>query len=308
MCLENNHLSLLERDVQRRDWRCCRLEVVLEQIGQGETLCRQPTRVLVTPCDTSGRHRATSCFFLHQSTSLQQLEQWFRTYDPILCCRCVAIPKGFHICCATLKPNIQRSVLDETRLLETDWSNEDSFVLWAGVAKRSQFPLEGRIHIDLSSSFMFREGGLDGLYELARVSATRISDASRKSPGSVISAIQYRVAMEDGVLVPWKKRVLKNQVSMGFVAIRSRRALLGQPTWCLCQRHRARFCKSFPSIIATRNISPETLNCSCCQPAKNTTPLLFTRMKPKAISIATAAVEISKSCFSPTVLKCVSGP
>ncbi|MGB1567213.1 MAG: hypothetical protein ACPHBQ_01915, partial [Candidatus Poseidoniaceae archaeon] len=37
-----------------------------------------------------------------------------------------------------------------------------------------QFPLEGRIHIDLSSSFMFREGGLDGLYELARVSATRI--------------------------------------------------------------------------------------------------------------------------------------
>ena len=47
--------------------------------------------------------------------------------------------------------------------------------------------------------------GLDGLYELARVSATRISDASRKSPGSVISAIQYRVAMEDGVLVPWKR-------------------------------------------------------------------------------------------------------
>ena len=53
VCLENNHLSLLERDVQRRDWRCCRLEVVLEQIGQGERVS-QPTRVLVTPCDTSG--------------------------------------------------------------------------------------------------------------------------------------------------------------------------------------------------------------------------------------------------------------
>ena len=47
VCLENNHLSLLERDVRRRDWRCCRLEVVLEQIGQGETLCRRPTRVHV---------------------------------------------------------------------------------------------------------------------------------------------------------------------------------------------------------------------------------------------------------------------
>ena len=29
----------------------------------------------------------------------------------------------------------------------------------------------------------------------------------------------------------------------------------------------------FPSIIATRNISPETLNCSCCQPAQNCVPI-----------------------------------
>ena len=85
MCLENNHLSFLERDVRRRDWRCCRLEVVLEQIGQGETQCRQPTRVFVTPCDTSGTVTGPQvAFFLHQSTSLQQLEQWFRTYDPDL--------------------------------------------------------------------------------------------------------------------------------------------------------------------------------------------------------------------------------
>ena len=79
-----------------------------------------------------------------------------------------------------------------------------------------QFPIEGRIHIDLSSSFMFREGGLDGLYELASVSATRMSDAARKSPGSVISAIQYRVAMEDGVLVPWKKPVQRIQNLLGI--------------------------------------------------------------------------------------------
>ena len=85
VCLENNHLSLLERDVQRRNWRCCRLEVVLEQIGQGKTLCRQPTRVLVTPCDTSGMVTGPQvAFSLQQSTSLQQLEHWFREYDPDL--------------------------------------------------------------------------------------------------------------------------------------------------------------------------------------------------------------------------------
>ena len=68
---------------------------------------------------------------------------------------------------------------------------------------------------------MFREGGLDGLYELASVSATRMSDAAKKVSWSVISAIQYRVAMEDGVLVPEKDPSRGYKICLGLTEIRS---------------------------------------------------------------------------------------
>ena len=117
VCLENNHLSLLERDVQRRDWRCCRLEVVLEQMVKEKR---------VSPANTCSRYTMRYvwavtgpqvAFFCSNPHPSDNWNSGFERTIPILCCRCVAIPKGFHICCATLKPNIQRSVLDETRLL-----------------------------------------------------------------------------------------------------------------------------------------------------------------------------------------------
>ncbi|MEC8608887.1 MAG: DNA polymerase domain-containing protein [Candidatus Thermoplasmatota archaeon] len=274
--LENNRLSLLERDVQRRDWRCCRLEVVLEQIGHEGTLCLQPTQVLVTPCDTSGNVTGPQvAFSLQQTTSLQQLEQWFREYDPDLVLSLRGNTEGFphllryveakHTALCLGRNQTPLRQIGQARILSS-----------YGQVLRSdpQFPLEGRIHIDLSSSFMFREGGLDGLYELARVSATRISDASRKSPGSVISAIQYRIAMEDDVLVPWKKTRPEDTKSAWDLLQSDRGGLyLDSRPGVYANVIELDFASLFPSIIATRNISPETLNCSCCQPAKNTTPL-----------------------------------
>ena len=65
--------------------------------------------------------------------------------------------------------------------------------------------LKGRLHLDIKNSFIVNEGGLAGLFELAQHSRQSAQIISRLSPGSVISAIQMRVAMDDGLLVPWKK-------------------------------------------------------------------------------------------------------
>ena len=276
VCLENNTISLLDSDVQRRDWRCCRIEVVLDEISQGRSLCRQPTHVLVTPCDTSGNITGSQvAFALQQPTSLQQLEQWFREYDPDLVLSLRGNTEGFPHLLAYLEAKHTTVCLgrNQTPLRQI---GQTRILSSYGQVLRSdpQFPFEGRIHIDLSSSFMFREGGLDGLYELARVSATRISDAARKSPGSVISAIQYRVAMEDGVLVPWKKTRPEDTKSAWDLLQSDRGGLyLDSRPGVYANVIELDFASLFPSIIATRNISPETLNCSCCQPAENTTPL-----------------------------------
>ena len=69
--------------------------------------------------------------------------------------------------------------------------------------------LEGRVHIDLATSFLGREAGLPGLIELSQASGRPLDAVARRSPGAVISAIQVRTAMQDGVLIPWRKNRLR---------------------------------------------------------------------------------------------------
>ena len=132
--------------------------------------------------------------------------------------------------------------------------------------KDAYFPLNGRLHLDLDASFIVREGGILGLFELSRHSRQSPQDISRLSPGSVISAIQMRIAMEDGVLVPWKKNRAEDTKTAWELLATDRGGLyLDSKPGVYSDVIELDFASLFPSIIATRNISPETLNCACCQ-------------------------------------------
>ena len=134
------------------------------------------------------------------------------------------------------------------------------------IRKDAYFPLNGRLHIDLNASFIVREGGILGLFELSRHSRQSPQDISRLSPGSVISAIQMRIAMEDGVLVPWKKNRAEDTKTAWELLATDRGGLyLDSKPGVYSDVIELDFASLFPSIIATRNISPETLNCACCQ-------------------------------------------
>ena len=138
------------------------------------------------------------------------------------------------------------------------------------IRKDSYFPLHGRLHIDLNASFIVREGGILGLFELSRHSRQSPQDISRLSPGSVISAIQMRTAMEDQVLVPWKKNRAEDTKTAWELLIADRGGLyLDSKPGVYRDVIELDFASLFPSIIATRNISPETLNCACCQTTTN---------------------------------------
>ena len=136
--------------------------------------------------------------------------------------------------------------------------------------RHGSFFLNGRLHLDLKNSFIVNEGGLAGLFELAQHSRQSAQIISRLSPGSVISAIQMRVAMDDGVLVPWKKNRPEDTKSALDLLQADRGGLyLDSRPGVHASVIELDFASLFPSIIATRNISPETLNCSCCQPASS---------------------------------------
>lgn len=140
---------------------------------------------------------------------------------------------------------------------------------------------KGRLHLDFSNSFIVREGGLAGLFELAQHSCQSAQIISRLSPGSVISAIQMRVAMDDGVLVPWKKnRPEDTKTALELLQADRGGLYLDSQAGVHSAVIELDFASLFPSIIATRNISPETLNCSCCQPPEQPNATGFVPLHP----------------------------
>lgn len=133
--------------------------------------------------------------------------------------------------------------------------------------KEAYHALEGRLHIDMGRSFIGKEGGVEGLLELARSSGLPAADLSRLSPGSAISAMQIRQSMEDGVLIPWKKNRPEDMKDGEQIILADRGGLYLDPVVGVHPNAvELDFASLFPSIIATRNISPETMNCSCCNP------------------------------------------
>ena len=89
--------------------------------------------------------------------------------------------------------------MDRRRDAVTNWSY--------GQLLRSEayHAIDGRAHVDFGHSFIAKEGGIEGLIEVSKMTGIPLQDLSRLSPGSAISAIQIRQSMDDGVLVPWKK-------------------------------------------------------------------------------------------------------
>ena len=172
--LHDNQLTSFERTTQRRDWRCCRLDFT-------STSAHESFEIRVVPCDTSGNIIGTeSVFVLSESEQLSKLEQWFNNFDPHLVLSVWKYGRIPRLLSYLMAKNITLYLgRNKTPLRQVDPLGFSRPMATFCVVTLG-FPLEGRIHIDLSSSFMFREGGLDGLYELARISATRIGDAARK--------------------------------------------------------------------------------------------------------------------------------
>ena len=167
----------------------------------------------------------------------------------------------------------------------------DAVTTWSyGRVVRSEayHALEGRVHVDGATSFIFKEGGIEGLFEVSRMSGIPCQDLSRLSPGSAISAIQVRQSMEDGVLVPWKKNRPEDMKTAREMVLADRGGLYLDPVPGVHERvYELDFSSLFPSIIATRNISPETVNCSCCSP-----PPTGRGLRPLPLAPEESATEI----------------
>jgi len=125
--------------------------------------------------------------------------------------------------------------------------------------------LRGRLHIDTSASFLYREGGMHGLMDLSRLCGIPPQTLSRLSPGTAISAMQVGTAMRDGCLIPWKKNLPEGFKTMEELVVADRGGLIFEPEVGLHQGVlEVDFTSLYPNIMSCHNISPETILCDCC--------------------------------------------
>ena len=74
------------------------------------------------------------------------------------------------------------------------------------IHRGQQFHLAGRWHIDIYNAVMYHDYNLEGIWELARVTALPVQTVARVSPGTGISSMQIVTALKDDILVPWRKQ------------------------------------------------------------------------------------------------------
>jgi len=132
---------------------------------------------------------------------------------------------------------------------------------YGGVIYRGpQARLFGRVHISTENTVMYHDYGLEGVFEMARVTSLRIQTAARVSPGTGISSMQMLTALRQGVLVPWHKQQVEWSKSAYNLLQADRGGMVYQPTIGL-HAHVAEidFISMYPSIMEHFNISPETV-------------------------------------------------
>lgn len=125
--------------------------------------------------------------------------------------------------------------------------------------------LYGRWHIDLRNSFIYGEGELAGLLEVARLSGIPLQDQARTSTGTAISSMQVQQAVREGTLIPWQKAEPEGFKTAAQLIVTDKGGLTYQPVVGLFEQvGELDFSSMYPTMMARFNISPETIGCRCC--------------------------------------------
>jgi DNA polymerase-2 len=131
--------------------------------------------------------------------------------------------------------------------------------------KASACLLAGRWHIDRHNAFLADDYGLEGIFEIARISQRPVQQVARTSTGSAISAMEIATAFRRAYLIPWRKRQPETFKTALDLLQSDQGGLTYQPLKGL--HHDVAeldFVSMYPAIMTHFNISYETVHCACC--------------------------------------------
>ncbi len=132
------------------------------------------------------------------------------------------------------------------------------------VHKPGQYMLRGRVHLD-RGHFAYREAALYGPVELSRLAGIPLQEMSRLTPGTAFSTMQMNEALRQGALVLYKKNLPEDFKTADELVQGDRGGFYFEPEVGIHEGIvEVDFSSLYPSIMVTRNLSYETMRCSCC--------------------------------------------
>ena len=153
--------------------------------------------------------------------------------------------------------------------------------------------LYGRIHIDVENTFIYRDCGLEGLIEVTRTCRVPLHRAARASIGTIMSSLQLYQAVKDDILIPWKKREPETFKSAWELLIADRGGFIFEPKVGLHDWvGEIDFASMYPTLMAMRNISAETVLCSCCPDSTLKVPELGYNVCQKRVGIVPKTLRL----------------
>ncbi|MEM0311741.1 MAG: type B DNA-directed DNA polymerase [Thermoplasmatales archaeon] len=130
--------------------------------------------------------------------------------------------------------------------------------------RRSGFMIHGIPHVDSTTSFLFSEGGLEGLATITRLTSLPIFHTARITPGTAVSSYEVRKALEKGIMIPLYKDDHESIKNIRSFIEADRGGLYLQPAPGIYEDvTELDFSSMYPSIIVKYNLSPETINEAC---------------------------------------------
>lgn len=128
----------------------------------------------------------------------------------------------------------------------------------------ARYSVPGRALIDTSNSFFWGQTNLDGILDLVRRSRKPLQETAWASIGNVFTCMQICEALESDVLVPWNSWRHEQFKSMATLHDADRGGFIFAPEVGFHENvHELDFASLYPSIMVTRNVSPDTIRCAC---------------------------------------------
>ncbi len=142
-----------------------------------------------------------------------------------------------------------------------NYRKEKSYFAYNQVIYRGQqIHLAGRLHLDIHNTVMYHDYGVDGVFEMARVTSLPIQTAARVSPGTGISSMQIVMALRNEILVPLRKEQVERPKTAAELFREDMGGTVYDPIVGLHEDvAEVDFFSMYPSIMVRFNISPETV-------------------------------------------------